>query len=194
MSQHIYIKKSYLHIFWSDVKQFFSCWHSNQEMMYPTAFFNVSNNISFTLPRTPPKTLPTCPWLSCSHYWRFPRKIRGVPLIILPANLRGSNCQISQFSAAQRCAHLCWSCFCAQLLWTNLSCQLQDKHLQIFPTLFMNAVFYSTGPYIVWQFSYRANCFEKFSARVLPVMCDTERDITPNITQVERASWAESYR
>lgn len=61
---------------------------------------------------------------------RFPRKIWGVPLIILPANLRGSNCQISQFSAAQCCAHLCWSCFCAQLLWTNLSCQLQDKHLQ----------------------------------------------------------------
>lgn len=97
---------------------------------------------------------------------------------------------LSIFCSAMLCTPLLILFLCSAVVNKPLLSTSRQTSFS-FPTLFMNAVFYSTGPYIVWQFSY---CFEKFSARVLPVMCDTESDITPNITQIERASWAQKYR
>lgn len=186
MSQHIYIKKSYLHIFWSDVKQFLFADIKIRKWCIPRHFLMLAiiSQIHFQeLLQKPCRRVPGChahitvssknPRSSFNHFASKPEGIKLPNLSIF-----------------------CSAMLCTPLLILFLCSAVVNK-----PLLSTSRQTSSVFPHYLWMlyftvldltlFSY---CFEKFSARVLPVMCDTESDITPNITQIERASWAQKYR
>lgn len=183
----MYIKKSYLHIFWSDVKQCFLADIKIRKWCIPQHFLMLAiSQIHFQeLLQKPCRRVPGChahitvssknPRSSFNHFASKPEGIKLPNLSIF-----------------------CSAMLCTPLLILFLCSAVVNK-----PLLSTSRQTSSVFPHYLWMLYFTVLDLTLFGSFLIeqtalnnsvPVMCDTESDITPNVTQIERARWAQRYR